>query len=239
MPWRDSSPMDLKTQFIADYLRHTLSVTELCYHYNISRKTGYKWIDRYFEDGAPGLADRSRRPYHCPHQTPAEQVTSILTARGHHPTWGAKKLLKLLSRRPVKCKWPARTTVCNILSRHNLIQRPRRRRLIGHPGKPTSIITAPNQIWSADFKGHFKTRDGYYCYPLTVADCFSRYLLGCQALRSTSCTDAKPVFRRLFQEFGMPDRIRTDNGVPFATVSLARLSSLSLPGSCGSASCLS
>ncbi len=108
-----------------------------------------------------------------------------------------------------------------------MIKKPRHRRLIGHPGKPTSVITASNQIWSADFKGHFKTRDGHYCYPLTVADCFSRYLLGCQALRSTSCIDAKPVFRRLFQEFGMPDRIRTDNGVPFATVSLARLSTLS------------
>jgi putative transposase len=227
MPWRDSSPMDLKTQFIADYLRQTLTITELCYHYNISRKTGYKWIDRYLEEGATGLADRSRRPHHCPHQTPGDQVASILGARGHHPTWGAKKLLKLLARRQLKCEWPARTTVCNILSRHNLIQKPRRRRLIGHPGKPTSIITAPNQIWSADFKGHFKTRDGHYCYPLTVADSFSRYLLGCQALHSTSCTDAKPIFRRLFQEFGMPDRIRTDNGVPFATVSLARLSTLS------------
>ena len=108
-----------------------------------------------------------------------------------------------------------------------LIKKPRRRRLIGHPGKPTSIITAPNQIWSADFKGHFKTRDGHYCYPLTVTDNFSRYLLGCQALLTTSCADAKPVFRRLFQEFGLPQRMRSDNGVPFATVSLARLSTLS------------
>jgi putative transposase len=227
MPWRDSSPMNLKTQFIADYLRQTLPVSELCYHYNISRKTGYKWIDRYLEQGAAGLVDRSRRPHHCPHQTPADKVAAVVEARGHHPTWGAKKLLKLLSRQPPKGQWPARTTVCDILSRHQLITKPRHRRLIGHPGKPTSIITAPNQIWSADFKGHFKTRDGHYCYPLTVADSFSRYLLGCQALRSTSCADAKPVFRRLFQEFGMPDRIRTDNGVPFATVSLARLSTLS------------
>jgi len=150
-----------------------------------------------------------------------------LEARRHHPTWGAKKLLKILGQRQPNSAWPARTTVCDILARHNLIKKPRRRRLIGHPGKPTSIITAPNQIWSADFKGHFKTRDGHYCYPLTVADGFSRYLLGCQALLTTSCADAKPVFRRLFQEFGLPDRIRTDNGVPFATVSLARLSTLS------------
>jgi putative transposase len=227
MPWRDSSPMDLKTQFIADYLRQTLSISELCYHYNISRKTGYKWIDRYLEDGPSGLADRSRRPHVCPHQTDTKLIEFILEARRRHPTWGAKKLLKILATRQPEQQWPARRTVCDILSRHDLIKKPRRRRLIGHPGKPTSVIIAPNQIWSADFKGHFKTRDGHYCYPLTVADSFSRYLLGCQALRSTSCRDAKPVFRRLFQEFGLPDRIRTDNGVPFATVSLARLSTLS------------
>jgi len=219
--------MDLKTQFIADYLRQTLSISDLCLHFNISRKTAYKWIHRYLEEGPRGLEDRSRRPHLCPHQTPEQLVALILEARHRHPTWGAKKLLKILAQRQPHCDWPSRTTVCDILSRHGLIQKPRRRRLIGHPGKPTSVITAPNQIWSADFKGHFKTRDGYYCYPLTVADGFSRYLLGCQALLSTSCADAKPVFRRLFQEFGLPQRIRTDNGVPFATVSLARLSTLS------------
>ncbi len=227
MPWRDLSPMDLKTQFIADYLRQTLSISELCHHYQISRKTGYKWIDRYLDNGATGLEDRSRRPHHCHRQTPAKIVEAIVEARHHHPTWGAKKLLKILSARQPDCDWPSRTTICDILSRHGLVKKPRRRRQIGHPGKPTSVITAPNQTWSADFKGHFKTRDGRYCYPLTIADGFSRYLLGCQALLSTSCADAKPVFRRLFQEFGLPERIRTDNGVPFATISLARLSTLS------------
>ena len=227
MPWRDSSPMDLKTQFVADYLRQMLSISELSRQYNISRKTAYKWIERYLKEGSSGLVDRSRRPRVCPHQTPTKLVEAILAARGHHPTWGAKKLLKILSDRQPNSAWPARTTVCDILSRHLLIKKPRRRRLSGHPGKPTSIITAPNQIWSADFKGHFKTRDGHYCYPLTVTDNFSRYLLGCQALLSTSGAAAKPVFRRLFQEFGLPERMRSDNGVPFATVSLARLSTLS------------
>ncbi len=219
--------MDLKTQFIADYLRQTLSISELCLHYHISRKTAYKWIGRYLDEGASGLHDRSHRPHACPHQTPAKVIEAILEARRRHPTWGAKKLLKILSTGQPDQEWPARSTVCDILARHGLIKKPRRRRLIGHPGQPTSIITAPNQVWSADFKGHFKTRDGRYCYPLTIADGFSRYLLGCQALLSTSCADSKPVFRRLFQEFGLPERIRTDNGVPFATVSLARLSTLS------------
>ncbi len=227
MPWRDSSPMDLKTQFVADYLRQILSISELSRQYNISRKTAYKWIERYLKEGSSGLVDRSRRPRVCPHQTPIKLVEAILAARSHHPTWGAKKLLKILSARQPNSAWPSRTTVCELLTRHGLSKKRRRRRLIGHPGKPTSIITAPNQIWSADFKGHFKTRDGQYCYPLTVTDNFSRYLLGCQALLSTSCADAKPVFRRLFQEFGLPERLRSDNGVPFATVSLARLSTLS------------
>ncbi|MGH8469541.1 MAG: integrase core domain-containing protein [Gammaproteobacteria bacterium] len=123
--------------------------------------------------------------------------------------------------------WPARSTVCDILSRHGLVPKQRQRRRVGHPGKPTTSILAPNAVWTADFKGHFKTGDGLYCCPLTVADGYSRYLLGCQGLRSTAVAGAKPVFTRLFKEFGLPQRIRTDNGVPFATNTLARLASLS------------
>ena len=122
---------------------------------------------------------------------------------------------------------PHRSTVCDILSRNGMVPKKRTRRRIGHPGKPTSSILAPNDLWCADFKGQFKTGDGLYCYPLTVTDGFSRYLLGCQALNSTSVEGAKPVFARLFKEYGLPKRIRTDNGVPFATTTLARLSKLS------------
>lgn len=227
MPWRSSLPMDLRTQFIADYLRGLATISELCCEYQISRKTAYKWIQRYDAEGAAGLVDRSRRPHHFPHATADELVQALLAKRQRHPRWGAKKLLKLLSQEQPDCHWPARSTACDILARHNLVQPARRRRAIGHPGKPATIITAPNQVWAADFKGQFKTRDGYYCYPLTITDRFSRYLLGCQALGSTSYAEAKPVFRRLFQEFGLPERIRTDNGGPFASVSLARLSMLS------------
>jgi len=219
--------MDLRTQFIADYLRELTTISELCREYQISRKTAYKWIDRYEAQGAAGLVDQSRRPHHFANATEADLVQALLTARNRHPRWGAKKLLKIVSRAEPDREWPARSTVCDILTRHNLIQPARRPRPIGHPGKPATIITAPNQVWAADFKGQFKTRDGYYCYPLTVTDGFSRYLLGCQGLSSTSVSEAKPVFRRLFQEFGLPERIRTDNGGPFASVSLARLSTLS------------
>src|SRR5882672_3904500 len=159
MPWNHSSPMDLKTQFIADYLRQSQSLTELCLHYGISRKTAYKWISRYHQHGLSGLDDRSRKPLSCPHQTEPDLVEALLEARRLHPTWGAKKLLKLLSKRDPKRNWPARSTVCDLLARHGLIKPPRKRRHLGHPGKPASIIAAPNQVWCADFKGQFKTKD--------------------------------------------------------------------------------
>ena len=230
MPWSETSPMDQKTQFIADVLRGGLAVVELCDRrddYGISRKTGYKWIDRYLQEGPAGLGDRSRRPTNVPNSTPPELVQAILEARRRHPTWGAKKLLKILSDQHPRWPWPQRSTVCEILKRNGLVAKKRRRRAIGHPGKPTTVVTAPNDLWCADYKGQFKTGDGRYCYPLTVTDDFSRYLLGCQALLDTSVDGAKPVFTRLFREYGLPKRIRTDNGVPFATNTLARLSRLS------------
>lgn len=133
----------------------------------------------------------------------------------------------LLHKRHPRWTLPGRSTVCDILSRHGWVPKKPRRRHIGHPGKPNTHILAPNDVWCADFKGQFKMGDGVYCYPLTVTDGFSRYLLGCQALASTAVAGAKPVFARLFKEYGLPKRIRTDNGVPFATTTLARLSSLS------------
>jgi len=219
--------MDQKTQFIADYLRDTLAVTELCQLYGISRKTAYKWIDRYLRQGPVGLEEQSRRPRHSPNETAPEIVTALLETRRRHPSWGAKKLLAIVHKRHPRWDLPSRSTVCDILSRHGMVPKKRQHRRIGHPGKPTSSMLAPNDVWCADFKGQFRTGDGIYCYPLTVTDGFSRYLLGCQALHSTAVAGAKPVFTRLFKEYGLPKRIRTDNGVPFATNTLARLSALS------------
>jgi len=227
MPWSETSPMDQRTQFIADYFRDSLSVTELCHLYGVPRKTAYKWIDRYLRLGPAGLEERSRRPQHSPDETAPEIVAAFLEARRRHPSWGGKKLLTIVHKRHPRWDLPGRSTVCDIMSRHGMVPKSRHRRHIGHPGKPSSSIFAPNDVWSADFKGQFKTGDGIYCYPLTITDGFSRYLLGCQALRSTAVAGAKPVFSRLFQQYGLPKRIRTDNGVPFATNSLARLSTLS------------
>lgn len=227
MPWRETSPMNEKLHFVSDVLREFETITDLCLQYDISRKTAYKWIDRYMERGPGGLEEISRKPRHSPNETDPEIIEAFLELRGHHPTWGGKKLLEIVHKRHPRWSLPARATVQDILKRSGMVPIRRYRRRIGHPGKSTSSILAPNDVWSADFKGQFKTGDGIYCYPLTVTDGYSRYLLGCQGLHSTAVSGAKPVFTRLFQEFGLPIRIRTDNGVPFATNSLARLSSLS------------
>ena len=158
MPWSQTSPMDQKTQFIADYLREVLSITELCELYGISRKTAYKWIDRYLRQGPAGLEDRSRVPKSSPNHTPAAIEQAILQARQRHPSWGAKKLLTLVHKAHPRWELPHRSTVCEILSRNGMVPKKPRRRHIGHLGKPGSAILAPNDVWSADFKGPVQDR---------------------------------------------------------------------------------
>ena len=228
MPWARTSTMDHKRLFIADYLTRTFCLAELCARYGISRPTGYKWIERFLQHGYPGLEELSRRPATCPHRTSVSMVEPILELRRKHPSWGAKKLLRVLSRREPAVQWPALSTTSDLLKRHGLIGPKRRRRHPGHPGKPETSMTAANDVWCADYKGEFKTGDGIYCYPLTVTDGYSRYLLGCKGLHSTGLTQAKPVFTKLFQQFGLPRIIRTDNGAPFATTAIGRLSRLSV-----------
>ena len=220
--------MDQRVQFIADYQRAVFDIAELARRYGISRKTAYKWIERYEIGGPAGLVDRSRRPAHCPHRTPPATIAALLEVRRHHPTWGAKKLLKVVATRQPTWTLPARSTVCDLLDRAGLITAPGRRRVPAHPGRPLIPMTAPNGTWTADFTGQFKTRNGVYCYPLTVVDGFSRYLLACHGLLSTAIATARPIFLHLFHEYGLPGIIRTDNGVPFATTALGRLSTLSV-----------
>jgi putative transposase len=197
-----------------------LTFAEICERYEISRKTGYKWVARYLEAGPGALVNLSRRPHHSPRATPRRVAEALEELRRHHPTWGAGKLLKVLGRRTPGWSLPSRSTGCDLLKRAGLVRQRRRVSRVGHPRPPLSAMSEPNAVWSADFKGHFKTRDGVYCYPLTVSDGYSRYLLGCQALRSTRVELAKPVFTRPFEEYGLPRIIRTDNGVPFATTAL-------------------
>src|SRR4030095_3154799 len=177
---------------------------------------GYKWIDRYLRRGPAGLEEHSRRPQRSPNQTADEIVHAILGARCRHPTWGGKKLLALVQRRHPRWLLPGRSTACDILRRHGMIPTRRQRRRIGHPGKPTSQLLAPNHLWSADYEGLFRRRAARYCYPLAVADGFSRYRLGCQALASTAADAAKPIFTRLFREYGLSSRVPPAHAGPFA-----------------------
>jgi putative transposase len=228
MPWPEESTMDLRRQFIQDIQSGAAPMTELCAAYQISRKTGYKWLTRFDDGGLAALVDRSRRPRTSPAATPPELVRALLAARGRHPTWGPRKLRRLVRQQHPAAPWPARSTVALHLARAGLVVSPRRVRRPGHPGRPQAPMDVANAIWTADFKGQFRTGDGLPCFPLAIADGFSRMLLACQALTSTRCDESRAIFRRVFQEFGLPVRIRSDNGVPFATQALGRLSPLSV-----------
>lgn len=227
MPWSETTAMEQIAQFIRDWRAARHTVADLCRLYDISRKTGYKWIERYLDDGPDGLLERTHAADIVHNKTPPEVEDALLQLRLRHPSWGPKKLLHILRQTQPRLLLPGRSTVADILNRNGLVIRRPRRRAVGHPGKPGKQILLPNDCWSADFKGQFKTGDGLYCYPLTVTDNYSRYLIGCQALPGTLLLPSKIVFTRLFKEYGLPHRIRTDNGTPFASHTLGRLSRLS------------
>ena len=228
MPWDAATTVRLRMEFVVSCESGYYSFTELCELFAVSRQTGYKWWRRYERDGIDGLKDRPHTPKSCPHQTKPDVIELLLAARRKHPTWGPKKLLPWLARHHQGLQLPSASTVSDILRRQGLSESRRRRRRLEHPGRPTTEPVAPNQLWAADFKGEFLMRDGNYCYPLTVTDQYSRYLLGCRGLDSTREIPAQKAFERLFREYGLPDAIRTDNGVPFATTALGRLSRMSI-----------
>lgn len=228
MPWSHSSPMDQKLLFISAYLKQSRSVVDLADDFQISRKTAYKWINRYLLDGPAGLEDQSKAAFQVHNATPPKVVEAILATRRQHRSWGAKKILKILRGKHPTWDLPARATICDILKRHGLTRKTRKRRKISHPGKPTRPVLHPNDLWCVDFKGQFKTRDGLYCYPLTVTDAYSRVLLACQGLLAPTFKPVRTIFTRLFKEYGLPNRIRSDNGTPFASTAIGRLSQLSV-----------
>ena len=228
MPWRETVPVDERERFIDDHRLGLYSMTELCARYAISRKTGYKWLARYDAGGRPALRDRSRAPHHSP-QAVAEPVAQlILAARRQHPDWGPEKLLQWLAPRHPRVAWPATSTAGDLLARHGLVKKRRRRRSSVHPGVVPPTTSAPNDLWATDFKGQFRTGDGVYCYPLTVTDQHTRFLLACHGLLSTKGTGVRPIFERLFREYGLPRAMRTDNGVPFASTALHGLTPLNV-----------
>ena len=221
--------MDERLQFIQDAQSDHFTMAELCARYGISRRIGYKWLSRFAEEGKRGLANRSRAPHACPHRIRPIVADLLCEFRRSHPDWGARKLLKvLLGRHPEIEDWPAASTTADLLARRGLVQRRRRRRTAQHPGVVPLDASAPNDLWTADFKGQFRTANGVYCYPLTIADQCSRFLLTCHGLLSTETLTAKPIFERAFREHGLPLAMRTDNGVPFATQAMHGLSYLNV-----------
>ncbi len=227
MPWQECHVVDERLRFVARLLEGE-KMAVLCTEFGISRKTGYKIYDRYKECGVHGLTDRSRRPYRHANQLPVAVEAVIVRLKREYPSWGAPKIRERLRRQYAERQCPAISTVHAVLDRHGLVTRRRRRRYRAE-GTALSRPTQPNDLWCADYKGEFMLGDRRYCYPLTITDFASRYLITCEALSTTKTRYAFTVFERAFQDFGLPRAIRTDNGVPFSSANaLYGLSQLSV-----------
>lgn len=215
MPWNECKRMDERLRFIARLLEGE-KMAPLCREFGISRVTGYKIYERYKDCGLDGLNDRSRRPYRQASKLPFQIERSILGIKREFPTWGAPKIRDKLLRELPMVKPPAISTVHAVLDRHGLVTRRKRRRYKAE-GTPLNDAAEPNGLWCADYKGEFQLGNRHYCYPLTISDYRSRYLLACEGVTSTKADFAFSVFESVFKEFGLPRAIRTDNGTPFAS----------------------
>lgn len=229
MPWEETGPMKERVKFILEVEEGIFRFSESCQRYGVSRKTGYKWLRRWKEEGLEGLQDRSRRPHGCPHKTTPWMEDLIVELRQKHEDWGPVTLHERLQRKDPSLRWPAPSTIGQILLRRE-VYRPRKRRHRGQPvfARGSLQSKTPNEVFTADFKGQFRTGNGGYCYPLTIQDHCARYSLCCQGLESTRQAGVRKQFERVFREYGLPDMILTDNGVPFASHGLRRLSQLSV-----------
>lgn len=228
MPWQETCAMTERMQFVWAVQSGTETMAEHCRRFGITTKTGYKWLHRFEAEGAPGLADRSRAPHHRPHALTDEQREAALAIRAQHPTWGPRKIVAYWPRVYPHLPVPAASTVGDLLRTAGLTVPRRRRRRVPPRTAPLAHATGPNTVWCADFKGDFALGDGTRCYPLTVSDASSRYLLRCQALPTTAHQYVRPVFEALFREHGLPAVLRTDNGVPFASTAAGGLTPLSI-----------
>lgn len=227
MPWKETSAMDQRIQLIGDWLSGEYTKRDLCRMYEISRPTADKWIARYRARGAPGLEELSRAPHRRPSQTAEDLRAMIVAEKLRHQRWGPKKVLDYLRRGQPHVPWPADSTAGEILKRAGLVRPRRRRHRVAPYTEPFRDCAGPNHVWSADFKGDFQLGNGRRCYPLTLSDNFSRYLLLCQALELHTFEVVRPWMEWSFREYGLPEAIRTDNGSPFASLALGGISHLS------------
>ena len=227
MPWKGVTVSEQRQRFIEDYFLNYYTITELAERFNVSRKTAYKWIERYIQLGSNGYDERSRKPHSCPWQTSSEILDELIALKNAHANWGPKKLLDVMERRKAGHPLPSLSTAARILRKEGLVCTRRKYRR-SHPGCPSTIAKEPNDIWGTDYKGQFRMKNGLYCFPQTASDLASRFILGCDGHPAVSYEKTRDHFESIFDEFGLPKRIRSDNGIPFASSALARLSKLSV-----------
>lgn len=227
MSWNAKNVMDQRVSFISAYLSGSFTMTELCAEFSISRVTGYKWLGRYQAEGAAGLCDRSSAPHEHGRQTPDAICEAVISLRKQRPTWGPKKLVAYLAARQGELPWPSPSTAGSILKRAGLITPRRKRRRVPPSDQGLTEPLYPNHVWAADHKGWVPTSYGTRLEPLTVSDSFSRYLVGLSAATGTGRREAQALFAKAFEDHGLPDVIRTDNGSPFAAASVSGLTRLS------------
>lgn len=228
MPWNETCTMNERIAFIKAWKRKAFSHTELCQRFGISRKTGYKWINRVLEEGQAGLKDLSRRSHTHPNRTPEYIVKELLQFKHRHPSFGPAKIIKRLRTLDPQQPWPAPSTAGDIFKQHGLVKPRVKRRKVPPHTQPLAHATPTYSLWSADFKGDFLMGNQSRCYPLTLFDNHSRYLIDCKGLNSIASPPVKQRYTQAFRRYGLPQALRTDNGYPFAGVGLAGLSSLSI-----------
>ena len=228
MPWMETCAMDERIRFVLEATVPGVVMTEVCGRFGISRKTGYKWLERYREEGLRGLFDRSRAPSRHPQALSVELAEVIIALKRSYPYWGPRKLRAYLMMAAPEVSWPAASTIGDLLVRHGLVRSRRRRRRVPPMTGPFAACVDPNDVWCADFKGWFRTGDGCRCDPLTVSDAVSRYALVSRAVERADGAHVEPELDAAFREYGLPWTLRTDNGPPFATRGVAGLSRLAV-----------
>ena len=228
MPWKECGVWEERSRFVQDWNSGDWNMAELCRIYGVTRKTGYKWVERYEASGLDGLRDLSRAPRYHPNEITEEMEEEMLAVRGKHPFWGARKIHAWLEQAHPRGAVPVVSTIGSILKRNGLTVARKRRQSARPSSEPLAHADGPNRVWCADFKGWFRTVDGMRIDPLTISDAYSRYLLKCQAASAADTVHSQPIFEAAFREYGLPERIRTDNGAPFGSNGDSGLTGLSV-----------
>jgi transposase InsO family protein len=228
MPWKITEPMDQKIQLIAEWQQEQYSITDLSKKYGVSRKTVYKWCLRYEKQGIDGLKDQDRTPKHSPNKTAEDILKLIVNEKLKNRKRGPKKIYYQLKQQYPGIEFPVPSTISHWLKENGLVNKRKLRKRVPPYTEPFIKAQAPNNVWSADYKGQFYTKDKRLCYPLTISDNYSRYLLKCKGLPGPRYSLTRDVFEEVFREYGLPDAIRTDNGTPFAGKCIGGLSRLSI-----------